>query len=154
MISASVVIPVTGGIWTMLPTSRKRTKCISAASRSLSKVGNGTPRSKLMDAAESDHYGQCAYRSDVISPQKNQVELLKQTGLDQLGSLPLPRGQLSKLVQLTLMTDDLLKKRSGFEKKQDLADELVLLGEHNDDCFRYVLLAFQARFIDMRNELE
>src|SRR5690554_3862255 len=117
MISASVVIPVTGGIWTMLPTSRKRTKCISAASRSLSKVGKGTPRSKRMDAAESDHYGQCAYRSDVIPPQKNQVEELNRTGLDRSASLRLPWGKTREVVPPTFMSDDPPKKLRRLDRK-------------------------------------
>src|SRR5690554_6672890 len=92
-------------------------RCISGASRFLGNVSNGATRSKLMDAAESDYYGQCAYRSDVIPPQKNQVEELNRTGLDRSASLRLPWGNTRKVVPPTFMSDDPPKKLRRLDRK-------------------------------------
>ncbi len=96
-----------------------------------------------------DYYGQFAYRSDVIPPQKNQVEELNRTGLDRSASLRLPWGSTREVVPPNFMSDDPPKKLRRLEKKEDLADKLGLYVENSHECFRHAPLAFQARFFDM-----
>ena len=100
-------------------------------------------------ARTGGYYGQCAYRSDVIPPQKNQVEELNRTGLDRSASLRLPWGNTREVVPPTFMSDDPPKKLRRLEKKEDLADKLGLYVENSHECFRHAPLAFQARFFDM-----
>jgi len=97
----------------------------------------------------SDYYGQLAYRSDVIPPQKNQVEELNRTGLDRSASLRLPWGNTREVVPPTFMSSNPPKKLRRLEKKEDLADKLGLHVENSHECFRHGPLALQARFIDM-----
>src|SRR5690554_2536606 len=66
----------------------------------------------------SDYYGQLAYRSDVIPPQKNQVEGLNRTGLDRSASLRLPWGNIREVVPPTFMSDDPPKNCEGWRKRK------------------------------------
>ena len=100
-------------------------------------------------ARTGGYYGLCAYRSDVIPPQKNQVEESNRTGLDRSASLRLPWGNTREVVPPTFMSDDPPKKLRRLEKKEDLADKLGLYVENSHECFRHAPLAFQARFFDM-----
>src|SRR5690554_3489558 len=100
-------------------------------------------------ARTGGYYGLCAYRSDVIPPQKNQVEESNRTGLDRSASLRLPWGNTREVVPPTFMSDDPPKKLRRLEKKEDLADKLGLYVENSHECFRHAPLALQARFIDM-----
>jgi len=100
-------------------------------------------------ACAGDYYGQCAYRSDVIPPQKNQVEELNRTGLDRSASLRLPWGNTSEVVPPSFMSDDPPKKLRKLERREDLAEKHGLQVENNHECFRHAPLAFQARLLNM-----
>lgn len=100
-----------------------------------------------------DYYGQYAYRSDAIPPQKNQMAELNQTGLDRSASLRLPWGNTLEVVPPTFMSGNPPKKLRKLEKKEDLADKLGLYVENSHECYRYAPLAFQARFFDMTSVL-
>ncbi|MGF2686689.1 hypothetical protein ACQUWM_09335 [Marinobacter sp. DUT-3] len=100
-------------------------------------------------ARVGDYYGQYAYRSDAIPPQKNQTEELNRTGLDRSASLRLPWGNTREVVPPTFMSGNPPKKLRRLEKKEDLANKLGLYVENSHECFRHAPLAFQARFFDM-----
>ncbi|MET4027380.1 hypothetical protein ABIE59_002915 [Marinobacter sp. MBR-99] len=99
-------------------------------------------------ACTGGYYGQCAYRSDVIPPQKNQVEELNRTGLDRSASLRLPWGNAREVVPPTFMSSNPPKKLRKLERKEDLADKLGLYVENSHECFRHAPLALQTRLLD------
>src|SRR5690554_3035084 len=104
-------------------------------------------------ACAGDYYGQLAYRSDVIPPQKNQVEELNRTGLDRSASLRLPWGNTSEVVPPSFMSDDPPKKLRKLERREDLAEKHGLQVENNHECFRHAPLGFQAWLINMNSFL-
>ncbi len=100
-------------------------------------------------ASSGDFYGQYAYRSNAIPPQKNQPQELNRKGLDRSASLRLPWGNARDVLPPTFMSGNPPRKLRRLEKKEDQADKLELYVENSHVCFRHAPLAFQARFFDM-----